>query len=73
LWRDRQSGAHLFSHDAKAPDGLIVTPDGQFFKTAGLESPMPLGSGTRQRPPQSGFVQVGIQVVIPKAERTANE
>jgi hypothetical protein len=33
LWADRQSGAHLFSHDAKAPDGLIVTRDTSFFKT----------------------------------------
>jgi len=32
LWGDRQSGAHLFSHDAKAPDGLIVTRDTSFFK-----------------------------------------
>src|ERR1019366_7372566 len=36
-------GAHLFSHDAKAPDGLIVTRDTSFFTTycyliANLES-----------------------------------
>jgi hypothetical protein len=36
---------------------LIVTRDKQFFKALGLESPIPFGSGTRQRPPQSGFGQ----------------
>jgi hypothetical protein len=52
------------NHEAQAHDRLIVTRDGQFFKTAGLESPMPLGSGTRKRPPQSGSVQTGNPEVI---------
>jgi hypothetical protein len=45
---------------------LIVTRDGQFFKTAGLEPLMPLGSGTRQRPPQSGLVQTpqGLRMLL---------
>src|ERR1019366_598384 len=42
-------------------DRLIVTRDRQFFKALGLESPMPFGSGTRQRPPQSSFVQTRLQ------------
>ena len=50
LWDDRQSSADLFSHDAKAPNGLIVTRDTSFFKTycyliASLESSMSLASG----------------------------
>jgi len=53
------------SHDAKAPNGLIVTRDTSFFKTccylmASLESSMSLSWGTRTRPPQTGFVQTGI-------------
>ena len=32
-----------------------ILPDG-----LGFESPMPFGSDTRQRPPQSGFVQTGL-------------
>jgi hypothetical protein len=44
--------------EPKLTNRLIVTKEVEFFKTAGLESPMPRGSGTRQRPPQSGFVQV---------------
>ncbi len=41
---------HLFSHDAKAPNSLIVTRDTSFFKTycyliASLESSMSLASG----------------------------
>ena len=32
LWDDRQSGAQIFSHYAKAPDDLIVTRDTSFFK-----------------------------------------
>jgi hypothetical protein len=70
LWGDRQSGAHLSSHDAKAPDGLIVTRDRSFFKTycyliASLESSLSLASCTRKRPPQSGFVQTGIWETTP--------
>jgi hypothetical protein len=42
--------------EPKLTNRLIVTKDVEFFKTAGLESPMPRASGTRQRPPQSGFV-----------------
>jgi hypothetical protein len=50
LWDERQSWAHLFSHDAKATNGLMVTRDTSFFKTycyliASLESSMSLASG----------------------------
>src|ERR1019366_3692268 len=60
----------FFSHDAKAPDGLIVTRDTSFFKTycyliASLESFMSHASGTRKRPPQSGFVQTGMWEITP--------
>jgi hypothetical protein len=69
LWGDRQSGAHLFSHSGKAPDGLIVTRDTSFFKTycyiiASLESSISLASGTRKRPPQSGSVVCDSPCII---------
>ncbi len=74
LWGDRQSGAHLFSRDATAPDGLIVTRDTSVFKTYrylidSLESSMSLASGTRTRPPQSGFVQTGFWEVSVRCGR----
>ena len=47
-------------HQAQAYDRLIVTRDRQFCKTFSLKSPMSLASSTRQRPPQSGFVQTGL-------------
>jgi len=54
-----------FPRDATAPDGLIVPRDTSFFKTycyliASFGSSMSLASGTRKRPPQSGFVQTGL-------------
>ena len=50
MWDDRKSRAHLFSHGARAPNGLIVTRDTSFFKTycyliASLESFMSLARG----------------------------
>ena len=58
-----------FPRDATAPDGLIVPRDTSFFKTycyliASFGSSMSLASGTRKRPPQSGFVQTDISELI---------
>jgi hypothetical protein len=57
---DLQIEVHRSDHEAQAYDRLIVTRGGSFCKTPSLESPMSLPSGTRQRPPQSGFVQTGL-------------
>ena len=60
--------------EAQAHDRLIVTRDRPFCKTPSLESPMSLASGTRKRPPQSGFVQTAfweMRVVI-LCESSAN-
>ena len=64
--RKRDCGGTLKSkfiavnHEVLADYRLTLMPYGPFCNTSSLEPPMVFASGTRKRPPQSGFVQVGV-------------